>query len=103
MCVYVRAERDPSSCASAIMCVRFLFVSFFGFVLVFCFVLFLRYLIIHSEESVRDALLAAATGSPNAVNVILDGERERKIYHVFHIGNIEAACRHIWRYGIKNG
>ena len=50
------------------------------------------------EEGVCDALLAGPAGATDAVDVVLDGEREGEVEDVLDAGDVEAARRHVRRH-----
>jgi len=49
------------------------------------------YLVLRREEGVGHAGLAAAAGAPDAVDVVLDGKRERHIDDVLNVRNVQTA------------
>ena len=55
------------------------------------------------EEGVCDALLAGPAGAADAVDVVLDGEREGEVEDVLDAGDVEAARRHVGRHQDGHG
>mmetsp|Transcript_43735 Transcript_43735/g.71603 ORF Transcript_43735/g.71603 Transcript_43735/m.71603 type:complete len:526 (-) Transcript_43735:254-1831(-) len=49
------------------------------------------------EERVRDAALARPAGAPDAVHVVLDGQREAVVDHHLHVRDVQPAGRHVGR------
>ena len=47
------------------------------------------------EKSVGDSGLAGSARSTNPVNVILDGQGESVVDHIFHVGDIQTSGCHI--------